>query len=364
MKKEYIPLFNKGHIWNISIHQTNDYKITISRQYGLCKGKQTLIDSIVYKNKEMSAWEHAIHIADTLYKDQIDIGFQPLTSVPKPFIRPMLAHTYFDTNGIPLKNKEKYIMCPFYVQPKIDGVRLLIGKHSSGMSFIMSRTGKTINNINHISDELLLRLKPGDCIDGELFASDMTFEDIISICRTKANTNVNNKKLIFHAFDMFRLEHMNDIFSDRFKMLRIICVQLSFTHTVPIILCTTKIDIPKLLHKYISDGHEGMMIRNDAVYKLNGRSNDLQKVKNFLTDEFIISGFQEASGRDKGTVVWECTSKHGKFKVRPRGTIDTRKSWFLNGHAYIGKQLTVRYQNMTEHGIPRFPVGIAIRDYE
>ena len=31
---------------------------------------------------------------------------------------------------------------------------------------------------------------------------------------------------------------------------------------------------------------------------------------------------------------------------------------------YIGKMLTVRFQNLTALGVPRFPVGVVIRDYE
>ena len=33
-----------------------------------------------------------------------------------------------------------------------------------------------------------------------------------------------------------------------------------------------------------------------------------------------------------------------------------------NGDKYIGKKLTVIYQELTEDGKPRFPVGKAIRD--
>jgi DNA ligase-1 len=31
---------------------------------------------------------------------------------------------------------------------------------------------------------------------------------------------------------------------------------------------------------------------------------------------------------------------------------------------YYGKLLTVKYQELTSDGIPRFPVGISFRDYE
>ena len=41
-----------------------------------------------------------------------------------------------------------------------------------------------------------------------------------------------------------------------------------------------------------------------------------------------------------------------------------RKALFKYGRDYIGEMLTVRYQELTDDGVPRFPVGIAIRDYE
>jgi DNA ligase-1 len=50
--------------------------------------------------------------------------------------------------------------------------------------------------------------------------------------------------------------------------------------------------------------------------------------------------------------------------VRPRGTREKRAEWWENREQYIGSKLTVRFQNLTADGIPRFPVGIAIRDYE
>ena len=37
---------------------------------------------------------------------------------------------------------------------------------------------------------------------------------------------------------------------------------------------------------------------------------------------------------------------------------------FEKGKSYIGKMLTVKYQELTDDGKPRFPVGINIRDYE
>ena len=41
------------------------------------------------------------------------------------------------------------------------------------------------------------------------------------------------------------------------------------------------------------------------------------------------------------------------------------KVWYDERASLIGQSLTVRYQNLSEDDkIPRFPVGICIRDYE
>ena len=121
--------------------------------------------------------------------------------------------------------------------------------------------------------------------------------------------------------------------------------------------------------QYMSSGHEGTIIRNlQGAYKLNGRSNDLQKYKDFDEEEFEIVGHEECEGRDEGTVKWVCKlpadSEEETVDVRPRGTWQQRKDWYDNAESYYGKMLTVRFQGYTNGGSLRFPVGKAIRDYE
>ena len=119
--------------------------------------------------------------------------------------------------------------------------------------------------------------------------------------------------------------------------------------------------------KYIEHGFEGIIIRNgNGIYKNSkSRSNDLQKFKLFKDDEFEIVNFEEGDGQDKGTVIWVCITKDKKkFRVRPKGTIDERKKYFIEGNKKIGKKLTVKYQEMSEDGIPRFPIGLRIREID
>lgn len=128
------------------------------------------------------------------------------------------------------------------------------------------------------------------------------------------------------------------------------------------------------LHQVIvSQGYEGTIIRNlHAPYKVRHRSTDLQKFKDFQDEEYEIVGAEVAREFDVineeyiDTVVWICQTDDGsRFNVRPKGTRQQRVKWLQDKTKYIGiKLLTVRYQELTDDGIPRFPVGIGLRDYE
>jgi len=120
-------------------------------------------------------------------------------------------------------------------------------------------------------------------------------------------------------------------------------------------------------HKYyLSKGYEGVIVRNiNGMYKLKGRSKDLQKYKEFKDEEFEIIGGQESTGTEAGCIIFTVKNKKGQeFAVRPRGSFGQRKKWMKDIDTLTGKKLTVRYQELTDDGIPRFPVGISVRDYE
>ena len=107
------------------------------------------------------------------------------------------------------------------------------------------------------------------------------------------------------------------------------------------------------------------MFRNkDSPYE-GKRSRHLQKYKKFDDDEFEIVGYEEARGKDEGSVIWILQTSDGqRFRARPTGTIQERRKMFDDGDSYIGKMLTVKYFGLTDGGIPRFPIGITVRDYE
>ena len=53
-----------------------------------------------------------------------------------------------------------------------------------------------------------------------------------------------------------------------------------------------------------------------------------------------------------------------EFSVRPKGNLLHRRNLFTNSKKSIVKMLTVKYQELSELGVPRFPVGKDIRNCE
>ena len=262
-------------------------------------------------------------------------------------VLPMLANKWED--------RQKHISEPFYVQPKLDGVRLLVSKDGG-----ISRTGKIIPG----TEILGKGLEPGQYVDGEAFDPNLNFEELTSTFKT------DPLKLKFHVFDFFDLRaealaRDKMTFEQRWEYVKDSIYNPHYEY-VKTTLVKSKKDIPLMHQKHVEEGHEGTMIRDRfSVYEVGQRSNYLLKHKDFQTEEYEITGAKTGHGRDADAVVWVCKTQDGQqFNVRPEGTIIQREEDYKNHEKYIGKMLTVRFQNLTSLGIPRFPVGIVIRDYE
>ena len=82
--------------------------------------------------------------------------------------------------------------------------------------------------------------------------------------------------------------------------------------------------------------------------------------------EFEIVGVQEGCGRLQGHVgSFVCkTLTDSEFNVKMMGSNSNLKTLWENKELWEGKKLTVQFQTYSSYGIPRFPVGKAIRDYE
>ena len=323
---------NKKRYLDISVEEINEVWCIV-KTTGQVNGKET---------KSMTevplGYDSATKRAKTIWKN---------ANTKATTVLPMLANKWED--------RQKYISEPFYVQPKLDGVRLLVSKDGG-----ISRTGKIIPG----TEVLGKGLEPGQYVDGEAFDPNLNFEELTSTFKT------NPLKLKFHVFDFFDLKaealaRDKMTFEQRWEYVKESIYNPHYEY-VKTTLVKSKKDLPNVHKKHVEEGHEGTMIRDRfSVYEVGQRSNYLLKHKDFQTEEYEITGAKTGHGRDADAVVWVCkTQDDREFTVRPEGTIIQREEDYKNHEKYIGKMLTVRFQNLTAMGVPRFPVGVVVRDYE
>jgi DNA ligase-1 len=318
-----------------------------------------------------------------------------------PFL-PMLAQTFDPTTDLAAgTKKKKVIKFPCFVQPKLDGLRCVsyatrtVGASDAATAVcLQSRTGAFFTGLPHIAAALrpYLSQHPNIVIDGELYTDQMPFEELAGLIKKKKITDsdvARLKKVKYHVYDIYDYARHDMPYSERMGVLaaavrRCWCVANDTSiagaasagrmlrsdteaAAVVVLVRTEKVavlsEFRQLFAEFVEVGYEGIMLRNAAgVYRANYRSNDLQKYKEFMEDEYRIIDFTQGEGRDAGAVIWVCETADGKeFSVRPRGTMEQRRDWFNDGGSYIGKNLTVVYQELTEEGKPRFPVGKAVR---
>jgi DNA ligase-1 len=276
---------------------------------------------------------------------------------------PMLANKWPD--------RKKYIQFPCLVQPKYDGTRTIaICGLPEGEPCLFSRQRKAYAHLEHIQ-AIVRKLPKGLILDGELFTTKAHFQTIVGLAKKKTLTEedrVQHNLLELHCYDIV---DGTKPFVERYAILQDLFRSHASVIGITLQLCPTReiakeSELQKAHDEYVAAKFEGLMIRNKiGLYAIGDRSNDLLKMKEFEDDEFKIIGFYEADGAEKGCVMWRCVTPKGvEFGCRPEGTREDRQELFKHGSEYVGKMLTVRYQNLTPDGVPRFPEGITIRDYE
>lgn len=297
---------------------------------------------------------------DKKEKEQYTESLKPSSSPSKIF--PMLAQTYDPTST---KKKKNNIIFPCFVQPKLDGLRCIVYFRENGIYF-QSRTGMYFETLDHLVPQLEFFFKdhPGAILDGELYTTDYPFEELAGLIKKKKLSVEDKEKLKFISYHIYDVVMTDKPFVLRSEFIRNNITSGENLVRVETVLCEDMDTFKELFSKWVGDGYEGIMLRNtNSLYQSNYRSHDLQKYKEFKEDEFEIVGCKEGEGRDKGTVLWVCKTPEGRtFSVRPRGTVASRKELFIHSESYIGKRLTVIYQELSEMNVPRFPVGKDIRE--
>jgi DNA ligase-1 len=265
-------------------------------------------------------------------------------------VDPMLA--------FPIEKKPKALKFPCAIQRKYDGHRTL-AHVKGGVCTLWSRTRKPINSVPHIQRALEMTFPTGEhWFDGEAYTMSLTFEGLTSILRS-AEPKVGHEVVEYHIYDVVTAE----TYAQRLAWLtkEFACAQQHPLVLAPTVIVQNETEMNALFEAFLEAGYEGAMARNLAGLYVGKRSADLLKLKKFLDAEYQCIGVQYEtrtviSGGEQRTVeypVFTCETPSGKsFNTPMMGELAVVAKLAA---AMVGKKLTVKYQDLTADGIPRFP---------
>ena len=355
----------------------------IHRTSGQLGGKRTSQpDKIVERGKATrSLWD----------QEKLDKGYREIEKDPDEYLeselneilggvvtgqngvpKPMLAKQVDKVTNTKIFNKE------WYASRKIDGLRALIYMGNDGELHTASRGAMNYDAamyeiLSHPSLIKLFKENPGLIMDGECYHHGWTLQKLNSIARTQ-KTAVDYSVLQFYWYDIV---DTNSTFNERFAFMKDIQDELNLEFNpekefkdgelriqfVPQVIVSGYNSMMDLHNEYVSEGWEGLVVRDpDKVYRPNGRTNDMIKIKCYKSDEFLITGY-ELGLRGNEDMVFALVTKEGKpFKAKPHGD-RAQKDWYVNNFdsECLNHYATVKYFYMSDDNVPLQPSVSNIR---
>jgi ATP-dependent DNA ligase len=284
---------------------------------------------------------------DSILQLRRDKGYSESGSSKHMPVKPMLANKY--------KDKKHTVTFPCFVQPKLDGFRML--KEGDGNK-AWTRGGKphVAECVKHLMWDTGTLM-----IDGELMLPDMPVLQETARAAKKFYPDVS-PTLRYYVYDVVEPTLP---FSQRYARLQA-AVRKAPKNVV--LVETLEVQNEEELFeahaKFTSEGFEGTIVRTDGTgYEVGHRSDTLLKLKDFQDDEFKIVDVTEGKGAYVGKAIFVCETRKGvQFNAAFKGSMEERARLYKTRKQHIGKWLTVRYQVLQESGKPQFPVAVNIRE--
>ena len=266
----------------------------------------------------------------------------------------------------------------WYASRKIDGTRCSF-YYKDGVIKTASRGGGDYDPAcqHFITNEKLITFfenHPDYILDGELYKHGKSLQQISGAARLEKNA-YDCDWLEYYIYDVMI---PNMPFKDRLEILEEIKEELGLgfdpehiwnegdlqMQMVPHVKVSGWLNIKSLHDKYVSEGWEGVVIRDPSKnYKFGGRGNEMIKVKMYQDSEFLVTGISEGL-RDED-LCFTCVTEDGKeFKAKPMGSRELKQAYRDNLDQIIGKMATVKFFYYSDDGTPLQPVLKCIRDYE
>lgn len=360
----------KIRVWTISVVDNGNSSDTII-ETGLLNGAKIKNTTTIGEGKNFGKTNETNHKTQALAEAQSKItaklkeGYvEKIEDVRESSIlgsgipAPMLAnkhHPKGEQKGSKTLFEMKILNKEIIVQPKLDGNRCLI-KVDGKNAVMYTRSGDIMPvQLDHILGDVLKTYvkRPQFILDGELYSDKFSFNKLNGLIKrvTVSKEDIQERKNIkYHLYDVMSDEgyEKRNAFLQRFASKNIIVVP-SYS------IIATDVIIKAYLEKFLSQGHEGLMIRQLHMPYEYKRTWQLCKVKVFEDEEFKLVGFEEDK---RGGFVGAFTMQIGDstFNAGASGQSEEERAYiWTHQDEFIGKMATVCFFGRSEYGVPRFP---------
>lgn len=345
----------------------------IYTEYGQVDGKKQVAmkraeSKNVGRSNQTSPEQQAELEAEAMYKHQLERKYSTTpVEAQDPVFLPMLAHKFEDA---------KKIVYPVHVQPKLNGVRCLASWTGYTIR-LLSRGGKEYD-VPHLKRDIATFLNESYVLDGEIYKHGVTLQEVTRLVKKYRPGPDGTDSLQLWVYDMFSMDATELPWSERSTFVDGLASKLWYgekaskikvSSVVPVqsVTADSEREVYVAQGKYVQEGFEGGIVRLlGGTYELGHRSRSLLKVKSFKDAEYHIVGYEHGVGKFEDCVIWICVTPDNsrEFKVVPKGTLEEKRQWLKEAAKHVGEKLTVKYFELSEDGIPIFPVGLGIRDEE
>lgn len=376
------------------IKEEDNRYFVIHRISGQLHGKRTQQpDILVDRGKATrSLWDQVDLQINHLVKEKKDKGYREVEKDPEEYteseLNNILGTTVTSQDGVPKPmlakqvdkvTNTKIFDKEWYASRKIDGLRALIYMGEDGELHTASRGAMNYDAAMYeiLSNPILIEIfkeNKGLIMDGEAYHHGFSLQQLNSIARTQ-KTAVDYGVLQFYWYDIVdtnstfdeRWAYMQDI-KDKYNLSfdpeRIFKRDELRIQFVPQQLISGYDNMLKLHNQFVEEGWEGLVIRDpDVVYRPNGRTNDMIKIKVYKSEDFLVTGY-ELGLRGSEDMVFICETADGKeFKAKPLGDRLQKEEYVENFDSlYKGHVGECKFFYYSDDGVPLQPCFKAFRD--
>lgn len=305
--------------------------------------------------------------------------------------RPMLAQKW-EEHVAKVESGAREHFKRVLLQPKLDGIRCIATSDT-----MVSRRNLPIKSVPVVQAALKL-LPTWTKLDGELYVHNTDLQTMQELV-LRETPHTYHQIVKYHVYDLVDTETDQQ---QRYNKLKFYIDQLTRDYAelvqkqrenppqmksellpeeCPIVLVDTQVvhnnndtelsaytkefydTLDKAHKKATDDKYEGLIIRNAyGPYAINERSPNLLKMKVRLDEEFQIIDVSEGH---KKTGIFVCQTEEGiTFEATPKATLGIKQNILRFKNKWIGGNVTVEYETLSNTRVPLKPVAVAWRQGE